>query len=176
MSDEGAVERFVWAHLARKVERAGFPEEARALREHVDFAEVPDPADLPSSPPAGLKVRRFEVRRRVGELVVELNAADASLLSWLFPTLRLPASKELAPDQALQVAERAASPPAGAVLTEAEYEEVAGEPVFVAAWAHEEGGLRVERDYLRVFVNGRTGQPFSVSRRWHAVDLNATAR
>lgn len=175
MSDTGAVERFVWAQLARKVERAGFPEEARALREHVDLAEATAPADLPSPPP-GLRVRRFEVRRRVGELAVELNAADASLLSWLFPDLRRPAGKELAPDQALQIAERAATPPAGAVLTEAEYQEVAGDPVFVAAWAHEEGGLRVERDYLRVFVNGRTGQPFGVSRRWHAVDYNATAR
>ena len=175
MSDAGAVERFVWAHLARKVERAGYPEEARAVREHVDLAEVPDP-DLQSSPPSGLKVRRFEVRRRVGEFVVDLNATDASLLSWLFPTLRLPAGKELAPDRALQVAERAAAPPAGAVVTEAEYQEIAGEPVFVAAWAHEEGGLRVERDYLRVFVNGRSGQPFCVSRRWHVVDLNATVR
>jgi hypothetical protein len=175
MSDEAsAVVRFVWAHLARKVERAGFPEEARALREHVDLAEVLDPADLPSVP--SLRVQRFEVRRRVGELVVELNASDASLLSWLFPPARLPAGKDLGRDQALQIAERAAAPPAGAVLTEAEYQDVGGDPVFVAAWAHEEDGLPVERDYLRVFVNGRTGQPFSVSRRWHVVDLNATVR
>jgi hypothetical protein len=175
MSDElDTVGRFVWEQLTRKVERAGYLEQARALRDHVDIAPVQEPEPRPAGP--GLTLRRYEVRRRVGELTVELNAVDASLLSWLCPTLREPATDELDPAEAFKVAERAAVPPPGAILEHAGYEEVGGVPVYIATWAHEEGSLRVERDYLRVLVNGHTGLPFGVSRRWHSVDLNRTVR
>lgn len=174
MSDEG-VERFVYEYLARKVERAGYLEEARSLREHVDVAEVAE-EDRPPPLAPDLSVRRYEVRRRIGEIVVELDGQDGDLLSWLLPTLREPAGDDLDTEEALEIATRVASPPQGAVLVEWGYQDVAGEPVFVAFWAHEEDGLPVERDFLRVLVNGRTGQPFGVSRRWHVINTQVDER
>jgi len=47
--------------------------------------------------------------------------------------------------------------------------DMGGLPVYEVVWRHEHDGLVVEDDAIVVRVNGRTGQPFSLQRRWHAV-------
>jgi hypothetical protein len=62
------------------------------------------------------------------------------------------------------------------VLRHSGYEEAAGEPVFVARWEHEEAGIPVEKDFIEVQVNGKTGHPYALNRKWHAVNFNPTER
>jgi hypothetical protein len=176
MSDDA--ERFVQSHLARRLERAGVevgpPERARLLS--VD--RLP-PA---SEPPAGgddrdsQRLVRFEVGLRRGDISVQLNGRDGELMSWLYTHLAEGSAPAPNAQAALQAATAAAAPPPDAVLASAGFETLGGQTVFVAHWDHVHEGVRVERDFIRALVSGRSGRVFAVHRHWHDVDFDATER
>jgi hypothetical protein len=165
-------EELVAAHLRRRFERYGMEEAARNLPHHlkVDLVEAREEGDLTRY--------TFDAHLRIGAFAVSLNAVDGSSLGWSFPLLAEAArgDREVPAETALAAAAKAGAPPEGAVLASAGYETIAGERFFVARWEHVEGGARVERDFVQVTVNGSTGRPFSVSRRWHTVDFEPSER
>jgi hypothetical protein len=164
-------ETFLWAHLRRKVARVD-TEAAERLREFVQAVDVEPPGDLPS----GAGLIRFELRYRLGELSIELDARTAELASWTFPLLRDADGARPSDAEATRLAEAASDPPADAVLASAEWENMGGLDVYVVRWEHHEDGVLVERDYVQVLVSAQSGRTFSVSRRWHTVDENWSER
>lgn len=170
------LEEFVWNYLRRRLRQADAAEHARELPRLVSFERqaLPGAGDEPAG--AVQTLARFELLFRRGDLTIELNAHDGAPMSWVFAKLAEGSTGPLAAAQALQVAEAAAAPPAGAVLAHAEYETIAGRPVFIARWEHHDDGVPVERDYIQVSISGDSGRVFSVHRHWHDVDLNPTER
>lgn len=168
-----AGERFLWAHLRRKVERVD-KEAVERLREFVRAVEVDVTQD--GSSPQGTRLVRFELRYKLGEFSMELDARSAELVAWIFPLLRDTDGARPSSVEAQRLAEVASDPPADAVLTSAEWETIGGLDVYVVRWEHHEDGVPVERDYVQALVSSRSGRAFSVSRRWHAVDESWSER
>jgi hypothetical protein len=112
----------------------------------------------------------FGMYQRTSEYSAKYSPVTGDQRSWLFAAFSERCGRGLSKAQALEIARKAANPPADAVLEVADYEEQAGEEVFVARWAHVINGIRVERDYIQVLVNGGLGRAFAVHRRWHTVD------
>jgi hypothetical protein len=108
--------------------------------------------------------------QRVSEYSARYSPVTGEQRSWLFAAFAERCGRGLSKAQALEVAKKAAAPPEDAVLEVADYETQAGEEVFVARWAHFVDGIRVERDYIQVLVNGELGRVFAVHRHWHTVD------
>jgi hypothetical protein len=161
-------ETFLWAHLRRKVARVD-AEAAERLREFVQAVGVEPPDGL-----AGLI--RFELRYRLGELSIELDARTAELASWTFPLLRDADGARPSDAEAVGSAQAASDPPADAVLASTAWENMGGLDVYVVRWEHHEDGVLVEHDYVQALVSARSGRTFSVSRRWHTVDENWSER
>jgi hypothetical protein len=111
----------------------------------------------------------FGMYQRVSEYSTKYSPVTGDQRSWLFAAFSERCGRGLSKAQALEIARKAANPPEDAVLEVADYEEQAGEEVFVARWAHVVDGIRVERDYIQVLVNGGLGRAFAVHRRWHTV-------
>ncbi|MBN2574471.1 MAG: hypothetical protein JXP73_07885 [Deltaproteobacteria bacterium] len=181
MNDD--LECFARLYVRRKLAAAGVELPERDLERLVRVARrtLPSEEDAgnPPSDPAHAeethRLTRFTIYFRRADITVELNANTGEPMAWICSQLaqgNTPAS----PAEALRVAEVAAAPPANAVLVEHGYEEMAGEPVFVAHWEHRENSVPVERDYIRVLVGGHSGRVFAVQRRWHDVDLNPSMR
>jgi hypothetical protein len=165
-------EAFLWRHLAAALERRGHDEAALQLRHQlkaVDEGEGPEG----EGHEGGFKRVRLGLFARVSEMPVTYDASTAERRSWVLTALEAGRGAALSRADALELATRAAMPPAGAVLVSAEYEEQGGAPVFVARWAHREDGIPLERDFIQVLVNGATGQVFAVHRQWHAPRLRS---
>jgi hypothetical protein len=112
----------------------------------------------------------FGMYQRISEYVARYSPVTGEQRSFLFSAFAERSGKGLSKAQALELATKAASPPEDAILEVADYEEQAGDQVFVARWAHVVDGIRVERDYIQVLVNGELGRVFAVHRHWHTVD------
>jgi len=112
----------------------------------------------------------FGMYQRISEYAARYSPVTGEQRSWLFTAFAERCRKGLSKAQALELATKAANPPEDAVLEVADYEEQAGDEVFVARWAHVVEGVRVERDYIQVLVNGELGRVFAVHRNWHTVD------
>ena len=163
-------EELLWDHYRRAMERAGQGEQALYLKQHAKAR----PANLKEE--GGLTTIRFDMHLRASDYSVKLNAQDGGLAGWQFPLLGEDPGRVLSSGDALMVAQEAAKPPADAVLAYSRYEEVAGRPVFVARWHHAVKGVPVERDYIHVLVNGKTGRVFGLYRKWHDVDSSFSER
>ncbi len=155
---------FVFGVLRNDLERQQTPDAALYLRHLIQ-------AQVESVKPEGLLRRvRFEMRHRVSDYSVQLNALTGEPMGWYFSALAADPADTIEAQRALEIASQVAAPPAGATLEQAAYEEQAEQPVFVARWAHLEGGVVVERDYIQVLVNGASGRAFALRRRWHALN------
>ena len=163
-------EELLWGHFRRAMERAGKGEEALYLR-HQAKARA---AVLKEE--KGLTTIGFDMYLRVTDYSLKLNARDGSLTGWQFPLLGENPGRDLPPPDALSLAQKEAKPPADAVLAYARYEEVAGRPVFVARWHRVREGVPIERDFIHVLVNGKSGRVFGLYRKWHDIDFTFTER
>jgi hypothetical protein len=163
-------ENHLWGYLRKELERTGQGESALYLK-HFLMARAMEPAvrgELIKVP--------FEMFHRVSDYSIKLDAVDGQVMGWHFGLLSENPGKDVPADEALKAAEEEANPPAGAVLAVSEYDQIAGDPVFIARWEHEESGIPVEQDFIHVLVNGKTGKPYSVSRKWHALEFNPKER
>src|SRR5688572_32890543 len=97
-------------------------------------------------------------------------------MAWFFDALMLRSLPGLAEGPCLEAASAEAAPPDDAELEVATFEEQGDASVFIARWRHVVEGVPVERDYIQVLVNPRTGKPFALHRRWHTVDRRAIVR
>lgn len=155
---------FVWRRLEQRLVQAGHAAAVPHLRDLI-MVEARGHATAATSTTyyLGLSSRRTDI-------TVDLNAADADVLGWHVSAFAEDSAAVLPPHEALQIARRSVDVPADAVLDVSEYETIAGRAVFVVSWRHVVEGVVVERDYLRVYVNGRTGRVFAVARKWHEPD------
>ncbi len=163
-------ETYIWDFLRQQLERAGQGEAALHLQYFLK-AQARD-----SVKEGKLTTHRFDLYHRVSDFSVELNAQDGSAMGWYFSLLAEKSTDALPVDEVLEAAKKVAAPPANAPLTTAQYEEMGGKQVFIARWGHEENGVPVERDYIQVMVNGKTGHPFALSRKWHQLSFAFTER
>ncbi|WP_342377425.1 hypothetical protein NVS55_38975 [Myxococcus stipitatus] len=125
---------------------------------------------------AGYKRVRFGMYQRTSEYVARYSPITGEQCSWVFSAFAERCGAGLGKAEALELATQAAAPPEDAVLEVADYEVQGGERVFVARWGHVVDGVRVERDYIQVLVNGELGRVFAVHRRWHPVDAEFSWR
>ena len=160
----GRAEEFLWSRYRRALERAGQGEAAMQLR-HLAQARQTGVHEQ-----NGFNTISFDLYLRTSDYSVKLNAEDGVLLGWYFDLLAEDGGNTISAPDAQRAAEQAAEPPADAVLAYARYEEVAGRPIFVAHWNHVVQGVPVERDYIHVYVNGKSGRVFGLFRKWHVVD------
>jgi hypothetical protein len=161
---------FIWEYLRRRLETEGEAEAALQLQHYLM-------ARLAGRLKTGqLETLQFNMFQRVSDYSVLLNAEDGELMGWSFPLLAEDPGKTVSVDEATKKAEAVAMPPPGAVLTDALYDEIGDAPVFIARWEHHEESVPVERDYIQVLVNGKSGRPFALSQKWHEVNLTATKR
>jgi hypothetical protein len=163
-------EKHLWDYLRRQVEKSGNPDASSYLT-HFLMAKPLDPMVR-----GDIRLVPFEMYHRVSDYSTQLFAKDGTVLSWYFELLAEQGGKDLPVEKALEAAQAEAKPPKEAVLRKSAYETVAGAPVFIARWEHEENGIPVEKDYIHVQVNGKSGRPFALNRRWHALDFKPTER
>jgi hypothetical protein len=163
-------ENLLWDYLRNELEKTGQGESALYLK-HFLMAQPMEPAvrgELIKVP--------FEMFHRVSDYSIKLDAMDGQVMGWHFGLLSENPGKDVAADELLKAAKEEANPPPGSVLAVSEYDQIGGNPVFVARWEHEEAGIPVERDFIHVLVNGKTGKPYSLSRKWHGLEFNPTER
>ncbi len=157
-------EEAVFRVIERDLERQGTPEAVLMLKHFVqaraDKVERKGPYKRVS----------FGMYQRISEYVARYSPVTGEQRSWLFAAFAERCGRGLSKEQALELATQAANPPEDAVLEVSDYETQAGEEIFVARWAHVVEGIRVERDFIQVLVNGELGRVFSVHRHWHTVD------
>jgi hypothetical protein len=159
-----SAETFIWRSLERELEQQGTPEAVLHLK-HLIQAR---PEKIEAKGP--YKRVTFGMFQRISEYTAQYSPLTGEQRSWFFTAFSERCGKGLSKEQALEVARKAANPPEDAVLETADYEAQAGEAVFVARWGHYVEGLRVERDFIQVLVNGELGRAFSVERIWHEVN------
>jgi len=127
---------------------------------------------VPQPPQAGPGYRRVRLRlhQRVSDYAAEYSVDSGDRSMWSFSLLGEDSSEGIDRQKALEIATKAAQPPADAVLESAEYEVQGDASVFSARWVHVHQGMPVENDFIMVLVNGATGRPFVLHRCWHTVD------
>jgi hypothetical protein len=157
-------EEAVFRVIERELERHQTPEVALYLK-HIIQARV---EKLEKKGP--YKRVGFGMYQRTSEYAARYSSVTGEQRSFLFSAFAERCGRGLSKEKALELATKAASPPPDAVLEVADYETQASEEVFVARWAHVVDGIRVERDYIQVLVNGELGRVFAVHRNWHTVD------
>jgi hypothetical protein len=165
-----SAEAHLWDYLRRQLEAAGNGDAAEHLK-HFLMAKAGEPVvrgDLVLVP--------FEMLHRVSDYTAKLNAVDGSVMAWHFDLLAEQPGRDLPDAEALDAATKAAQPPPGAKLAKSGYEEMDGQPLFAARWEHEADGIPVEKDFIHVQVNGRTGHAFALNRRWHAPSSQPSER
>lgn len=163
-------ENHLWDYLVNRLEKQGQGESAHYLK-HYLLAQAGEPklrGELARVP--------FDMYHRVSDYTIKLDAQDGSVMGWNFDLLMENGGKTVPADKALESAIGEANLPAGAVLKVSEYEDMGDTPVFIARWEHEENGIPVERDFVHVLVNGKSGRPFAQYRRWHALEFKPKER
>ncbi|MEO6094817.1 MAG: hypothetical protein ABIW76_03720 [Fibrobacteria bacterium] len=163
-------ESHLWDYLRSRLEKTPQPEAAQYLQ-HFLKAQAGEPkvrGDLTLVP--------FDMYHRVSDYTCKLDAMTGENLGWHFEVLAQDPGDSVPVDKALEAATAEADLPKGAVLKVSEYEQVGDAPVFIARWEHEEDGIPVERDYIHVLVNGKSGRPFARYRKWHALRFTPVER
>lgn len=163
-------EEFLHDVLTRALEARGQADAIQYLRHVVKAVPVAIAAE------GRYRRVRFVMFQRFSEYSARYNANTGAAVGWFFDALMTGLSNAKRDAECLKAAEYYATPPKDAKLTVAQYETQSSEPVFVARWEHEHNGIPVERDYIQVLVNGGTGLPFSLQRRWHDVDTASAER
>jgi hypothetical protein len=160
----------LWEYMEGQLAQRGQADSAGYLK-HFLKAQAGEPimrGDLTRVP--------FDMYHRVSDYTSKLDATDGSLMGWHFQVLADDPGDSVPAAEALKAAEAEANPPHGAVLKVSDYDRDADAPFFVARWEHEENGIPVERDYIHVLVNGKSGRPFAMYRKWHTVDFKPKER
>lgn len=158
-------EQFLWDVCKRELEARGHADAAMYLQHSIK-------ARLIEVSPEGAYAKvSFAMHHRFSEYSAHFNAATGEATGWFFDALTQGLKNSKRETECLKAAEYFAKPPADAKLTVAEYEVQSNSPVFVARWEHVHKGVLVERDFIQVLVNGGSGYPFALHRRWHSVDL-----
>lgn len=166
MSDtpQKIAEQFLWNVLKRELEVRGHADAVLYLRHTIKALPV-------AAQPEGEYTRvRFGMYHRFSEYSAAYNANTGEQMSWFFEALTAGLARTKRDAECLNAATYFANPPNDAKLVVSRYETQSSEPVFIARWEHEHNGIPVERDYIQVLVNGGSGYPFSLQRRWHDVD------
>lgn len=154
----------LWDFLRERLEKQGQGESAHYLK-HFLMAQ-----------PGETKIRgelarvSFDMYHRVSDYSIKLDAMDGSVMGWHFDLLAENGGDTIPADKALDAATKEAALPPGAVLKVSEYEEMGDTPVYIGRWEHEENGIPVETDFVHVLVNGKSGRPFALYRKWHAIE------
>jgi hypothetical protein len=167
---QSQAEERLWEYMRGQLEKLGQGESALYLQ-HFLLARAQEPTVR-----GELALVPFEMFHRVSDYTVKLDAMDGEVMGWHFEVLAEDPGNSIPADKAVEAARAEADPPPEAVLKVSEYEQVGDAPVFVARWEHEVDGIPVERDYIHVLVNGKSGRPFAVHRRWHALEFNPKER
>jgi len=168
--DRARAEGVVWNVLKQTLEQQGAHEAVLYLQYWLQ-ASVGEVAE------EGPYTRvRFNMHQRLSTYSARYNANTGDRVSWLFEALMDNPGRVVSEEVCLEAARHVVELPPEAVLEAAQYEEQAGMPVFIARWGHRHLGIPVERDYIQVLVNGKTGKPFALHSKWHAIDENATER
>lgn len=163
-------ENRLWDYLTRQLQQRGEGDSARYLR-HFLKAQAGEPVvrgDLTMIP--------FDMHHRVSDYTSKLDVADGFVMGWHFQALADDPGDLVAEADALKAAAAEANPPPNAVLKFSGYERAGDEPVFMARWEHEENGIPVEGDYIHVLVNGKSGRPYAMYRKWHTLDFKPKER
>lgn len=170
-STASRVEKYIWQNLGKQLERQGQGAAAGQLQHHLraSLQKVEDG-------PGGLRTYRFDMQHRVSDYTVSLNANNGSLMGWQFSLLGEDSNGDIGSDRALTAAREAAQLPPNAVLETAAFEDAGDRKVFLARWIHKENNVPVERDYIQVLVNSKTGKPFFLSQKWHKINPEFTNR
>jgi len=113
---------------------------------------------------------RFDVCQLISNFNVQHNAVSGSSTSFFFDALMDDQAKILSKEECLRISERAANLQEGAVLDTFGYEKNGGYENFIARWRHEYNSMLVEKDFVHVVLNGRTGKVISIVNKWHNVD------
>lgn len=163
-------EEFIWAYFEKRLASEGQSESARYLRHFLNL-KLQD-----TQTESEWTTFRFDLQHRVSDCLVKLNANDGSVMGWYFELLAQGSEAVLAPEEAIAIAESVVRPPKNAVLDTAGYEAIGGQQVFLAHWRHEAKGVPVERDFIQVMVNGKTGKVFAFFKRWHKIDYEYSER
>lgn len=168
--EETVAQEAVWATLEGRLEQAGDGDLVPDLRELLRLAHV-------DSATTGPYTRHtLDLYQRLSAYSSLYNAEAGEQLGWFFEALGQDSQPVLDHAACLDAAKGVAKPPIDARLQTAEFEEHGGETVFIARWTHLHDGVPVERDFIQVMVNARTGRAFSHQRQWHEVDLEPGAR
>jgi len=160
----------LWEYLEGQLKKQGQADATEYLR-HFLKPQAGEPVirgDLTMVP--------FDMYHRVSDYTSKLDASDGSIMGWHFQVLADDPGDAIPAADALKAAEAEAAPPAGAALKVSEYERSADAPFFVARWEHEENGIPVEMDYIHVLVNGKSGRPYALYRKWHTLDFKPKER
>lgn len=163
-------ENHLWDYLRERLEKQGQGESAHYLQ-HYLMAQAGDPklrGELARVP--------FDMYHRVSDYTVKMDAQDGAIMGWHFELLAENGGNSVPVDKALDSAKAEANLPSGAVLKVSDYEDMGDTPVFIARWEHEENGVPVERDFVHVLVNGKSGRPFAQYSKWHALESKPKER
>jgi len=170
-------EAFVWNYIERKLVRSGQESSVTYMDQYLKIQPEKDSNHREEKVlGANENSHHYNIYFRKSDCAVQLNAITGDLLGWFFELDSRDSSQLISDKEALKKAEESIEIPPSAFLESTGYEKMNGQQVFVASWNHLSNGLPVERDYIHVFVNGRTGKVFSLSQRWHDPNFNLTER
>jgi hypothetical protein len=160
----------IWKILKGDMEAQGHAKEAPML------PQVIKPVPVALKPEGKVKRVQYTMHQRLSDYSASYYSVSGEQRSWYFAALKSKPGDAMAKDEGIAIATKAARPPVDAQLETAEYDNVAGDPVFLVRWKHVINGTPVEKDYIQVLVNGATRKAFSLHRRWHNVDPQPKAR
>lgn len=118
----------------------------------------------------------LKMYQRISDYESRYNSITGEQMSWFFSVLMEGSDSTIDEANCLRAAQEAARPSQDARLEVSHYEEQGGKQVYIARWGHQKDGIPVERDYLQVLVNGKTGRPFAFHRKWHQISEIPTER
>jgi hypothetical protein len=156
-------EAFMWAQLNKSLERQGNPEAVLYVR-HLIKARP----EAPSTEGPYTRVR-LTLLQRTSRYNSRYSAVTGERLAWHMDELGADSRKRLPEAELMEVARRAAEPPADAVLVSSGFHSILSNVTFRAHWKHYVDGVEVEGDNIHVSVNASHGKVYSLSRQWRDV-------
>lgn len=122
------------------------------------------------------KTIKFDVCQLISNFNVQHNAVSGAFMSYFFDALMDEKPKKLSEEECLKISGQAANLQQGAVLDTCGYEKHGGYENFIARWRHDHNSILVEKDFVHVVMNGRTGKVISVVNKWHEVNVENSQR
>lgn len=158
-----AGEGWVWATLGRDLDARG-SSEARPFLPKQLKARHDRTVEL-----AGHKVVGFTLLSRFSSYAASYDPGSGAQLSATWERLAGDPGMDMTVEEGIRLATETLQPPPEARLETAAYDQAGEEPFLVVRWAHYHEGVKVERDFLQAFINGKSRKIFSWRRRWHQV-------